>query len=129
MADITYTWEIIKLECAPTQNQLTNVVRNIHWRLLAQEQGANGLSAETCGCVALDIPHPEVFTSYESLTQSVVEEWLVNKLNTIPAVGVSATNTYVSVLQDQLAQNIADQHNPPIIDLGFPWINAGIAST
>jgi hypothetical protein len=40
---ITYTWDIFKLDCAPSENGLTNVVKTIHWVLQAKDE--NGITA------------------------------------------------------------------------------------
>lgn len=104
---ITYTWNISRLDCAPSENGLTNVVKVIHWNLLAQDE--NGLSASYSNTYPLPDPNPENFTDYSTLTEEVVIDWLKNNLD-------------VGYLETTLANKISKSQNPPITPLPLPWI-------
>ena len=104
---ITYTWSISKLDCAPAENGLTNVVKVIHWILQAQDE--NGVSASINNSYPLPEPNPEVFNDYSTLTKETVVGWLENSLD-------------VGYLQTRLANEIASKYNPPITPLPLPWV-------
>ena len=104
---ITYTWGISRLECAPAENGLTNVVKIIHWIFTGKDE--NGTSAAIGNSYPLSIPSPESFTDYSTLTEETVIGWLESSLD-------------VGYLQTILADEIASQYNPPITPLPLPWI-------
>ena len=104
---ITYTWSISQLDCAPSENGLTNVVKVIHWGLVGQDD--SGVSASINNSYPLPSPSPEAFTDYSTLTEETVIGWLQNSLD-------------VGYLQTKLANEIASQYNPPITPLPLPWV-------
>jgi hypothetical protein len=104
---ITYTWGISRLDCAPSENGLTDVVKVIHWVFAGQDE--NGTSASMSNSYPLPSPSPEEFTDYSTLTQETVIGWLESNLD-------------VGYLQTTLANEIASQYNPPITPLPLPWI-------
>lgn len=104
---ITYTWNISRLDCAPSENGLTNVVKVIHWVLTGQDE--NEIFASMSNSYPLPEPNPEAFNDYSTLTKETVIGWLENNLD-------------VGYLQTFLANEISSQYNPPIIPLPLPWI-------
>jgi hypothetical protein len=106
---ITYTWDIFRLDCAPSENGLTNVVKTIHWILQGQDE--NGISASMSNSYPLPSPTPESFTDYSTLAQETVIGWLESNLD-------------VGYLQTYLANEIVSKYNPPITPLPLPWIKA-----
>ena len=107
---ITYTWDIFRLDCAPLENGLTNVVKIIHWILEGQDE--NGVSASFNNSYPLPSPSPEVFTDYSTLTKETVIGWLESNLD-------------MSYLQTRLTTEIELQYNPPITSLPLPWETLG----
>ena len=106
---ITYTWSISRLDCAPSENGLTNVVKVIHWGYTGQDE--NGTSASLNNSYPLPEPTPEAFTDYSLLTEETVISWLEGSLD-------------VGYLQTRIANEIASQYNPPITPLPLPWAKA-----
>lgn len=104
---ITYTWSISKLDCAPLENGLTNVVKIIYWGLTGTDE--NGVSASMSNSYPLSSPSPEAFADYLTLTEETVISWLENNLD-------------VGYIKTKLANEIVSQYNPPITSLPFPWI-------
>jgi hypothetical protein len=104
---ITYTWSISKLDCAPSENGLTDVVKIIHWSFTGQDE--NGISASMSNSYPLSSPSPESFTDYSTLTEETVISWLEGNLD-------------VGYLQTYLANEIATKYNPPITPLPLPWV-------
>lgn len=103
---ITYTWNIAQLDCAPSENGLTDVVKIIHWSLTGQDE--NGISSSTINSYPLPSPTPEAFSDYSTLTEETVIGWLENSLD-------------VGYLKSRLTNEIASQYNPPITPLPLPW--------
>ena len=104
---ITYTWGISRLDCAPSENGLTDVVKVIRWVFAGQDE--NGISASISNSYPLPSPSPEAFTDYSTLTQETVISWLESNLD-------------VGYLKTTLANEIASKYNPPITPLPLPWI-------
>ena len=110
---INYTWTITNLQCAPSENGLTNVIKTIHWRYTGQEEEENGLSAVINGLIGVESPDPDNFMEYSSITEDIIISWLENILN------VSGDSLS---LQQSIINEIETKHNPPIISLELPWI-------
>ena len=104
---ITYTWSISKLDCAPAENGLTNIVKVIHWGLTGVDE--NGISASMSNSYPLSTPSPEAFTDYSTLTEANVISWLESNLD-------------VGYIKSILSNEISSQYNPPITSLPLPWI-------
>ena len=104
---ITYTWSILQLDCAPSENGLTNVVKIIHWGLTGTDE--NGITASLNNSYPLPSPSPEAFADYSTLTEETVISWLESNLD-------------VGYIRTKLANEIVSQYNPPITSLPFPWI-------
>jgi hypothetical protein len=104
---ITYTWDIFRLDCAPSENGLTNVVKTIHWILQAKD--GNEITASFNNSYPLPLPSPEEFTDYSTLTKETVIGWLESNLD-------------VGYLHTYLANEIASKYNPPITPLPLPWV-------
>lgn len=78
----TYSWTINALDTYPTQDSLTDVVYNIHWGLTAtgsvndEEGNPVEYSANSIGTQTIAAPDADDFTSFDDLTQTIVESWL-----------------------------------------------------
>ena len=106
---ITYTWSISKLDCAPSENGLTNIVKIIYWTLTGVDE--NGISSSMSNSYPLSTPSPEGFADYSTLTQETVIGWLESGLD-------------VGYIKSRLSNEISSQYNPPITSLPLPWIRA-----
>ena len=104
---ITYTWGISRLDCAPAENGLTDVVKIVHWNIIGIDE--NSVSASFSNSYALPSPSPEEFSDYSTLTEETVVSWLQNSLD-------------VGYLHTYLANEIASKYNPPITPLPLPWV-------
>jgi len=111
---ITYTWNISQLDCAPSENGLTNIVKVIHWGLTGVDE--NGISASMSNSYPLSSPSPEGFADYSTLTKETVISWLENNLD-------------VGYIKSRLSNEIASQYNPPITSLPLPWENVSSEPT
>lgn len=102
---IVYNWAVGPFDTAPSQDELTNVVKAVHWRYSAQDGEYN---TDMYGMVSLDPPSAENFTPFNNLTKQQVVEWLEAKLD-------------VPQMQGDLANSIERLKNPPIVTLQVPW--------
>jgi hypothetical protein len=105
--EITYNWQINQLQTAPAENDLTDVVKTIHWIYQATD---GTYSADCYGVMECETPSGTDFTAYNDLTEEQIIEWLINGLN-------------VNDLQENLIAQIEAKKNPPIVILPLPWYN------
>lgn len=108
MSEISYNWVIRKLECTPSENGLTNVVKTIHWTYQGQEQIEGGKTAEISNQYPLLPPSSENYVNYSDLTESAVIEWLEVILD------VNYLRFYI---QDKIQKQYEEIIVPPL-----PWI-------
>ena len=101
-------WVISAMECKPQEGELNDVVITMHWRRQAtetvndKEYFADVYGAYTC-------PMPEgSFVPYPDLTKEQVEGWLESGLDVVS-------------LDAALDAQIANQVNPPVVQLPLPW--------
>jgi hypothetical protein len=100
-------WIIRQLDTAPSEDGLTDVVKTVHWRY----EGKDGeYTAEVYGAMACATPSETDFTAYEDLTYEQVCEWLEAGLN-------------VEAMDLNLATQIENLKNPPIVNLPLPFSN------
>lgn len=109
----TYTWQINALDTNPTQGDLTNVVYNIHWNLIATsdqtDSGGNAYTADSIGTQAISAPDGENFTAFEDLTQEIVEGWL------------KASDLDIDAIKADLDSQIAEAITPTSVTKSVPW--------
>ena len=103
----TITWIINALDCAPSEDGKTNVVKTVHWACSGVDSGHSGNAYSTC---SLPSPVGE-FVEYASLTKAKVLGW-------IWANGVDQAATEASILQQ-----INTSKNPPIVQPKLPWLS------
>ncbi len=104
---IQYNWIISAMDTAPQDGELLDVVKTIHWRY----EGKDGeYTAEVYGAMACATPSETDFTAYEDLTYEQVCEWLVAGNN-------------VEAMDLNLATQIENLKNPPIVNLPLPFSN------
>ena len=116
MNNITYSWEFNPLECVPSANGITNVVKTVHWRY----HGTDGtVNTSVYGSVGLESPDPDDYIQYANLTMNTVTEWVVSAL--------AQSNTTVESLQNSINTQITDIINPPIVSNIPPWANNNIS--
>jgi hypothetical protein len=106
MSSITSHWNIVALDTIPSLDNLTNVISVIHCEKLAVSE--DGFNARWYGTVSVAAPHTAAFTPYEEVTEEMVIGWVEESLHTI---GVD----------NNLAAQIDNQRNPPIVTLPLPW--------
>ena len=102
-----YWWNISAMDCKPKDNNLTDFVVVVHWNRLATDGTYN---ARVYGTQSFSSEDVTDFIPYEQLTYDIVCGWLDNSMD-------------VEVLDLNLAQQIENQINPPIVTLPLPFEN------
>ena len=107
----TYTWTISQTDYVLSEDGLTNVINNLHWRLTATESsGGKDYIAGSYGSQSLEAPDPSSFTAYDSVTEVDCIAWVK------AAMGEEA----VTALENSLQASIDLQINP-VNGSGTPW--------
>ena len=105
---ITNVWNIVRLDAYPELDGETDVVFTCHWVLNGTDGTYNGSVYGSVG-VTLDPDAP--FVPYADLTQAQVIGWVQD------ALGEEQVASY----EANVAQQIADQINPPVVTPPLPW--------
>lgn len=103
-----YTWVIAALECYPEHEGKTDVVVTAHWRLTGVDGDHTG---SVYGTVGLTLDPEADFTPFADLTEAMVIGWVKD------ALGEEAVAAY----EANVAQQIADAMNPPVVTPALPW--------
>lgn len=108
----TYSWQINALNTYPSQEDLTDVVYNIHWGLTATSDQADGYgnahTAYSIGTQTIPAPTGEDFIAFEDLTQEIVEVWL------------EASDLDVEALKASLDAQIVEKITPTSVTRQLP---------
>lgn len=114
---VSYNWTINPLECYPTSSEGPDFVFVAHWQLHASETVSGSLyTATSIGTQSVSGSSGSgSFIPFEELTLPVVQGWVET------AMGPEQ----VASLKAGLAQNIANQINPPVVTLQSPWLSTG----
>jgi len=105
---ITNTWAVVQMDCYPELDGETDVVFTVHWTLTGTEAGFTG---SVYGSVGVTVDEGATFTPYEDLTEAQVIGWVQDALG----------DEQVAAYEANVAQQIADQANPPVVTPPLPW--------
>ena len=109
----TYTWKINALDVHPTEDNLSNVVYNIHWGLIATsdqtDADGNAYTADSIGTQTVGAPNADGFTAFDDLTQEIVETWL------------EASDLDVDAIKAGLDAQITENITPTSETKNVPW--------
>jgi hypothetical protein len=108
---ITNTWAVQQMDAYPEEGGETDVVFNVHWTLSGTDGTYQGYVYGSQG-VSLNPDVP--FTPYEDLTEAQVIGWVQT------AMGAEQVASY----EANVAQQIQDQIDPPVVTLPLPWAPA-----
>ena len=107
----TFTYSILQTDFVLSQDGLTNVINNLHWRCDAAEtSGGKDYSAGSYGTQGLAAPDPNSFTAYDSVTEADCIKWLKAEMG----------DDAVTALEAGLQANI-DAQITPTTGAGVPW--------
>ena len=105
---ITNTWAVVQMDAYPEEDGETDVVFNVHWTLTGTDGTYNG---SVYGSVGVTIDPDAPFTPYADLTEAQVIGWVQ------AALGEEQVASY----EANVAQQIADQIDPPVVTPPLPW--------
>ena len=96
-----FNWVISALDCKVKEDNLQDVVYNVHWRYVATK---SEIVVDTYGSTSVDRPSEEDFIPFDKLTEEIVVSWLEQSLD-------------VEAMQKSLSEQIELIENP--IDVTF----------
>lgn len=105
---ITNTWNVTQMDAYPEADGEQDVVFTVHWTLTATDGTYQGY---VYGSVAVPAPTGTNFTPYANLTLDQVVGWVKE------ALGAEQVAAY----EANVAQQIANQINPPVVTPPLPW--------
>ena len=106
---VTNTWGVVQMDAYPELDGEANVVSTLHWTLT----GTDGTySGNVYGSVGVSRSEGVTFTQYEDLTLAQVVGWVQD------ALGENQVASY----EANVAQQIADQIDPPVVAPPLPWV-------
>jgi len=105
---ITNTWGIVQLDAYPEKNGLTDVVFTVHWNLTAVDGDYTGYAY---GSVGVTLDEGGGYTPYDELTLDQVVGWVQESLGA----------EQVASLEANVATQIENQINPPVVTPALPW--------
>ena len=103
---ISYEWNVNTVDVYPTDEEQTNVIYNVHWRLNAVDTQVdaegNPYTASVYGTQALDTSDLSGFIDFDSVTAAEVQGWVESAMG----------EEEVQSLKDSLDSKIAGEINP-----------------
>lgn len=105
---VTNTWGVVQMDAYPEYDGETDVVFTVHWTLTGTDGTYTGY---VYGSQGVSINPDEPFTPYDELTEAQVIGWVQD------AMGPEQVASY----EANVAQQIADQINPPVVTPPLPW--------
>ena len=108
----TYSWQINALDTYPSQEDLTDVVYNIHWGMTATsdqtDADGNAYTANSIGTQTVAAPDADDYTAFEDLTQEIVGAWL------------EASDLDVEAIKEGLDTQIVEKITPTSVTKQLP---------
>ena len=105
---ITNTWAVVQMDAYPEYECEQDVVFTVHWQL----NGTDGTySGSVYGSVGVTTDPDAPFTPYADLTEAQVIGWVQDALD----------EEQVAAYEANVAEQIANQINPPVVSPALPW--------
>jgi hypothetical protein len=105
---ITNTWAVVQMNAYPELDGETDVVFTVHWTLTGTDGTYIG---SVYGSVGVSVDPDAPVTPYADLTQEQVVGWVQS------ALGAEQVASY----EANVAKQIADQIDPPVVTPPLPW--------
>jgi hypothetical protein len=105
---ITNTWSVVQMDAYPEFDGEQDVVFTVHWTLTGTDGTYNG---SAYGSVGVSTSTSGAFTPYADLTLDQVVGWVQDALG----------EEQVAAYEANVAQQIADQIDPPVVTPPLPW--------
>ena len=102
---ISYEWDVKTVDTYPTKDSKSDVVHNVHWRLIATDDTnndaeGNSLTATVYGSQGLDTSDLSSFIAFADLTASDVQGWVET------ALGADEVTEMKAGLDAQIAEKV-----------------------
>lgn len=104
-----YVWTIAQMNAYPEYEGQSDIVFTVHWRMDGVD---GGYSAGVYGSVGLTLDPSALFTPYADLTETQVVGWVKDVLGA----------EQVAAYEANVAQQIEDEINPPVVTPPLPWL-------
>jgi hypothetical protein len=105
---ITNTWAVVQMDAYPEYEGEPDVVFTVHWTL----NGTDGTYVGSVyGSVGVNLDEGATFTPYANLTEAQVIGWVKDALG----------EEQVAAYEASVAEQIANQINPPVVSPALPW--------
>ena len=105
---VTNVWNVTQLDCYPQVDGETDVVFTVHFNLTGTDGDYTGY---VYGTVGVTYNPEEPFVPYNELTLDQVIGWVQDALG----------EEQVASLEANVAQQIENQKNPPVVSPPLPW--------
>ena len=105
---VTNTWAVVQMDCYPEYDGETDVVFTVHWTLTGVDGQYQGY---VYGSQGVTLDSGATFTPYDELTEAQVIGWVQD------AMGAEQVAAY----EANVAQQIENQINPPVVTPPLPW--------
>lgn len=101
----TYTWKINALDCYTKQDDLTDVVYNVHWTFIGENP--DGVSDYIIGVQSVGSPSADSFTDFDSLDLDTVVSWISSKMD-------------IDTMKANIDKKIEEKVNPTTVTKTLP---------
>lgn len=105
---ITNTWAVAQMDAYPEYEGNADVVFTVHWTLTATDGEHAG---SVYGTVGLTLDPEATYVPYANLTKEQVVGW----------VHAALGEEQVAAYEASVAEQIANQINPPVVSPALPW--------
>ena len=105
---ITNTWSVVSMDAYPEYEGNADVVSTVHWTLTGTDGTYNG---GVYGSVGFTLDPEATYVPYADLTQAQVIGWVQSALG----------EEQVTAYEANVAQQIENQINPPVVTPPLPW--------
>lgn len=103
---ISYTWDCKTCDTYPTKSSKSNVVHNVHWKLIATDDtnndaDGNPQTARAYSTQTLDTSNLSSFINWSSLTNNDVQGWVET------AIGSEKVTALKLKLDEEIAKKVS----------------------
>ena len=105
---ITNTWAVVQMDAYPEYEGSEDVVFTVHWTLNGTDGTYNG---SVYGSSGVMFTEGSTFTPYANLTEAQVIGWVQTAMG----------EEQVAAYEANVAQQIEDQIDPPVVTPPLPW--------
>lgn len=113
----TYSWVFSPLDAAPSEGDLEDVVKTVHWRLNGVTDDEVAVTGTIYGTISPGDADADSFTAFADLTEDIVKGWVLAQL----VEEDETTSDAETRLQNQVQAQIDSQKSPAAVSKAAPW--------